>query len=157
MQHILLRGFKKIPWNETRKGLVELFFPQEMLPYVDPVTTIERISQSETTPGSSGTARPALQTPGSSGTAQPALQTPGSSGIARPALPVFVLPVPGTPGPSGPRTSDVVLDTITAAQTRNLHPRHYTQIAEWRTDKGCFKFWQQVELYSCIISDLELN
>ena len=36
MQLILLRGFKKIPWNETRRRLVEHFFPQDVLPYIEP-------------------------------------------------------------------------------------------------------------------------
>ena len=36
MQLILLHGFKNMPWNDVRRNLVEYFFPQDVLPYVDP-------------------------------------------------------------------------------------------------------------------------
>lgn len=38
MQLIILRGFKEMPWNEARRKLVALFFPQDMIPDVDPYT-----------------------------------------------------------------------------------------------------------------------
>ena len=36
MQLILLRGFKDIPWNEARRGLVEQFFSADIIPDIDP-------------------------------------------------------------------------------------------------------------------------
>ena len=44
MQLILFRGFKKMPWNETRKRLVEHFFPKCMLPYIEPYNAIQPVS-----------------------------------------------------------------------------------------------------------------
>ena len=38
MQLIILRGFKDMPWNETRRNLVEEFFSQHLIPDVDPFT-----------------------------------------------------------------------------------------------------------------------
>ncbi len=32
----LLRGFKDIPWNEARRGLVGKFFSADMIPDIDP-------------------------------------------------------------------------------------------------------------------------
>jgi hypothetical protein len=40
MQHIILRGFKELPWNEMRTNLVICFFGEAFLPITDPFRAI---------------------------------------------------------------------------------------------------------------------
>ena len=36
MQLVLLHGFKGLPWNDLRRGLLHLFYPEEFIAMVDP-------------------------------------------------------------------------------------------------------------------------
>ena len=128
MQLILLRGLKKMPWNEARRSLVEHFFPQDVLPYVDPYKPREPVTTRQPEVDD------ALEPP------------PESSSAPRPAVQALDGPAtqPRVCGPSGPRTGDIILHALSGSGDRNRHPRLTHQIAQWKTDDGCPKFWQLV-------------
>lgn len=45
MQLVILNGFKKMPWNDTRRKFVEHFFPKYVLPYGDLYYAIKPITE----------------------------------------------------------------------------------------------------------------
>ena len=73
MQLILLRGMKKMPWNQARRELVEHFFPCDVLPYIDPFTPRKPCNDSHIdATRTESTAALAMRTSGPSTSAEPA-------------------------------------------------------------------------------------
>ena len=120
MQHILLRGLKpEMPWNETRRSLVRLFFTDALIPDEGPGPFTTRYIGDAPGPA-------------------PALAAPA------PAAPAPAAPAPDAPAPPVPS----MVRAIIGRKHNRVQERVEEQIRIWKSPVGARKFWRQVFLFA---------
>ena len=115
MQMILLRGFSRLPWNNIRRSLVALFFPEDMFPDADPYTAIRRI-------GLTATAHVAGEE----------VEATSSAVVDR------GLDLPPSERPAFSRVLQAIIPRCRDRSAQRLN------IELWETSEGAMYFWQQV-------------
>ena len=118
MQMILLRGFIRLPWNNIRRSLVALFFPEDMFPDADPYTAIRRIGVTTTTAHVAGEEVEATSS--------------GATGVDR------GVDLPPSDRPAFSRVLQAVIPRCRDRTAQRLN------IELWETSEGAMFFWQQV-------------
>lgn len=115
MQLILLRGFKNMPWNEARRSLVEYFFPQDVLPYVEPHNA-----------------------------RKPMTETAAPDPDPRPSAEEAPSNIAASIGETGERTGAIIMQAIVPRVSRYANTRLQIYVTKWTKPGGAVKFWRQV-------------
>ena len=149
MQLLLLRGLKpEMPWNETRRSLVTLFFTSAVIPDEGPGPFRSRYLGNASGPGPA----PAAPAPAAPAPAAPAPAAPAPAAPA-PAAPAPAAPAPAAPAPAAPAQAVMPVAHAIHAIKQREHDRSHenvqTQIRRWkRRPHGAKDFWRQAFLFA---------
>ena len=133
MQHLLLRGFKPdLPWNETRRALVKLFFTDALIPDEGPGPFTTKYLGNTT---GQVPAPPAPVPP------TPAPPTPA------PSTPAPRTPAPRTPAPRTPADENLIsaiIPRVTPRDRDRTQDNLRRRVRLWQTKLGALQFWRRV-------------
>ena len=141
MQLLLLRGLKEMPWNETRRSLVTMFFTSAVIPDAEPGPFRS---------GYLGNAAGPVPAPAPTAPAPPAPAPPAPA----PTAPAPTTPAPTTRAPTGWQVSQAILPAIIPRSRDRTESNFNRNVKRWKTKTGALQFWRQVFLF---VKNNELN